>query len=161
MVSSESTNSWNRDIPLLVRRGGRDSKKMPRSLLIGADGGRSPRKPDRAQPSRKSRRSHRNVTCERPPRLRRLGGLRRNFLDAAATPPHEEGTTLAHLVAASPRCVSVSLWFPTAIDGVPQGFEASTRGFSHTESAPIRSGRRSNRYRKENRMQGGDRLAFV
>jgi len=35
---------------------------MPRSLLVGADGGRSPRKPDRAQPSRKSRRSHRNVT---------------------------------------------------------------------------------------------------
>src|SRR5215475_13396510 len=32
--------------------------------------------------------------CERPPRLRREGGLRRNFLDAAATPPHEEGTTL-------------------------------------------------------------------
>jgi hypothetical protein len=40
-------------IPLLVRRGGRDIKKMMRSLLIGADGGRSPRKPGRAQPSRK------------------------------------------------------------------------------------------------------------
>src|SRR5262245_59176403 len=53
MVSSESTNSWNRDIPLLVRRGGRDSKKMPRSPLIGADGGRSPRMPDRAQLSTK------------------------------------------------------------------------------------------------------------
>src|SRR5262245_32104209 len=26
---------------------------MPRSLLVGADGGRSPRKPDRAKPSRK------------------------------------------------------------------------------------------------------------
>ena len=36
-----------------MRRGGRDIKKMPRSLLVGADGGRSPRKPDRAQPSTK------------------------------------------------------------------------------------------------------------
>jgi hypothetical protein len=45
------------------------------------------------------------------------------------TRPHEEGSTLAHLAAASPRRVSVSLWFLTAIDGVPQGFEASTRGF--------------------------------
>jgi len=34
---------------------------MPRSLLVGADGGRSPRKPDRAQPSRKSGRSCRNL----------------------------------------------------------------------------------------------------
>jgi mono/diheme cytochrome c family protein len=52
-------------IPLLVRRGGRDSGR----------GGRS------------------RVTCrfERPPRLRRFGGLRRLFLYAAATPPHEEG----------------------------------------------------------------------
>ena len=42
-----------RRIPLLVRRGGRESKKMPRSLLRGAAGGRRPRKPARAQPSRK------------------------------------------------------------------------------------------------------------
>src|SRR5262249_9636146 len=33
----------------------------------------------------------RNMACERPPRLRRQGGLRRLFVDAAATPPHEEG----------------------------------------------------------------------
>jgi len=45
-----------------------------------------------------------NSACERPllmlravalalrARLRRLGGLRRLFIDAAATPPHEEGT---------------------------------------------------------------------
>jgi hypothetical protein len=44
---------WGELVPLLVRKGGRDIKKMPRSLLVGADGGRSPRKPDRAQPSRK------------------------------------------------------------------------------------------------------------
>ena len=31
------------------------------------------------------------MTCEPPPRLRRHGGLRRIFLNAAATPPHEEG----------------------------------------------------------------------
>jgi ABC-type nitrate/sulfonate/bicarbonate transport system substrate-binding protein len=49
MVGNETTNSWNGSIPL-VRRGGRDIKKMPRSLLIGAAGGQSPRKPDRAQP---------------------------------------------------------------------------------------------------------------
>src|SRR5689334_10217484 len=53
MVSNGSKNSSDRDIPLCVRRGGRDYKKMPRSLLRGADGGRSPRKPARAQPSTK------------------------------------------------------------------------------------------------------------
>ena len=42
MVSNGSMNSSDRDIPLLVRRGGRE-----------ADGGRSPRKPARAQPSTK------------------------------------------------------------------------------------------------------------
>jgi hypothetical protein len=36
-------------------------------------------------------RSQASYRCERPPRLRHLGGLRRNFPDAAATPPHEEG----------------------------------------------------------------------
>src|SRR5215468_579877 len=33
-----------------------------------------------------------------------------HFLYVASTHPHEEGTTVAHLVAASPLCVSVSLW---------------------------------------------------
>jgi polyvinyl alcohol dehydrogenase (cytochrome) len=52
-------------IPLLVRRGGRDSGRGGRSRVT--------------------------FRFERPPRLRRFGGLRRLFLYAAATPPHEEG----------------------------------------------------------------------
>src|SRR6266446_7983166 len=38
-------------IPLLVRRGGCGINKKSRSHRSAADGGRSPRKPDRAQPS--------------------------------------------------------------------------------------------------------------
>ena len=51
--------------PLLVRRGGRAIKKKS-PFRIGADGGRSPRKPDRAQPSRKVV-AHRNMTCSDHP----------------------------------------------------------------------------------------------
>src|SRR5262249_15978754 len=36
-VPKSKTTAGGRS-PLLVRRGGRDSKKMPRSLLVGADG---------------------------------------------------------------------------------------------------------------------------
>src|SRR6266850_2104562 len=32
-----------------------------------------------------------NMVCERPPRLRRFGGLRRLFVNAAATPPLQGG----------------------------------------------------------------------
>jgi hypothetical protein len=46
----------SRDIPLLVRRGGRDTKKMPRSIRIGADGVVA----------------HINSARERPPRPRCL-----------------------------------------------------------------------------------------
>src|SRR5215510_7180244 len=49
----------------IVRRGGRDSGRGGRSRVTSR--------------------------FERPSRLRRFGGLRRLFLYAAATPPHEEG----------------------------------------------------------------------
>src|SRR5262245_58160282 len=94
-VTDASRAELGSAIPLLTRRGGRDIKKMTRSLLIGADGGPSPRKPDRAQPSRKVVAHTGTLTCERPPRLRHYSGLRRNFLHAAATPPHEEGNKRA------------------------------------------------------------------
>src|SRR5262249_32512129 len=38
MVGYEAKRYGSRGIPLLVRRGGRDMKKMLRSLLVGADG---------------------------------------------------------------------------------------------------------------------------
>src|SRR6266404_8177209 len=52
----------------LPEEGGCASKKMSRSLRSGADGGRSPRKPDRAQPSR-------NVVAHKPclERIRKYG----------------------------------------------------------------------------------------
>src|SRR5712671_5555555 len=61
-----------------------------RSHRSAADGGRSPRKPDRAQPSIKSRQpqdtfqnAFGNIACERPPRPRLFGTG--PFLYGAAT----------------------------------------------------------------------------
>src|SRR5437660_1108214 len=66
--------------PSLQRRGGCGINKKSRSHRSAADGGRSPRKPDRAQPSTEAvahtqmfQNAFRNVTCERPPRPRRFG----------------------------------------------------------------------------------------
>jgi hypothetical protein len=69
-------------IPLLLRRGGRATKKMV-PFRKGADG----------VVARESRFAVRFETFarERPPRLRRIRRLRDFFIDAAATPPHEEG----------------------------------------------------------------------
>src|SRR2546430_15429688 len=71
-----------RAIPLLVRRRGRDTKKMSRSLLCAE------RKRDSAQPQLMERTgwsltSH--VACERPPRLRGIRWLR-DFLLTAQPP---------------------------------------------------------------------------
>src|SRR5215475_783062 len=60
-------------------------KNAAKPPLFGADGGWSPRKPDRAQPSRKVVAHTGTLTCERPPRLRRLRRLRGIFL--MAQPP--------------------------------------------------------------------------
>jgi hypothetical protein len=49
---------------------------MSRSVLVGADGVGAHTE---------------TLACERPPRLRHEGGLRKNFVDAAASPPLEEG----------------------------------------------------------------------
>src|SRR5437016_5172343 len=72
------------------------SIKKSRSHRSAADGGRSPRKPDRAQPSIKSRQpqdtfqnAFRNIACERPPRPRLFGTG--PFLYGAATPPWQGG----------------------------------------------------------------------
>ena len=81
-------------IPLLVRRGGRDIKKMLRSLLNGADG----------VVAHKSGVGMRfEMACERPPRLRGIRWLRAFLL--TAQPPlltrrgicHRNYRTLAHL----------------------------------------------------------------
>jgi len=66
------------EIPLLVRRGGRDIKKMTRSLLIGADGVVT---------------QETTSTSDHP--VCAAAEASRFFLSGAATPPHEEGN-LAH-----------------------------------------------------------------
>src|SRR5262249_53016944 len=58
--------SWLGDIPLLVRRRGRDIKKKSRTSFEGADGV--------VNHKLCSSTVFRNMTCERPPRLRRFGG---------------------------------------------------------------------------------------
>ena len=85
----------------LVRRGGCGINKKSRSHRSAADGGRSPRKPDRAQPSTKIvahtqmfQNAIRNVTRERPPRPRLFGTG--PFFGGAATPPLQGGE-YAHL----------------------------------------------------------------
>src|SRR5215475_3552743 len=80
--------------PLLVRRGGCAIKKKMRSHL---------------SPRRRAGRSHRNLAREGPPRPLQQGGCCDIFLYVAATPPHEEGTTLAHLFAAITALLSLSL----------------------------------------------------
>jgi hypothetical protein len=66
-------NQIGRHIPLLVRRGGRDIKKMPASLLCAK------RKRVSAQPQVMERTGWsltlQCIRCERPPRLRRFGGF--------------------------------------------------------------------------------------
>ena len=73
---------WTSRIPLLVRRGGRDIKKMPRSFLVWSGRGC---------------RSHRNLACERPLRLRELRCLRVFFLIAQPPLLPRRGITLAIL----------------------------------------------------------------
>src|SRR2546430_11931936 len=87
-------------IPLLVRRGDCGINKKSRSHRSAADRGRSPRKPDRAQPSTEAvahtqmlQNAFRNVTRERPPRPRLFGTG--PFFDGAATPPLQGGNMLA------------------------------------------------------------------
>jgi hypothetical protein len=77
-LSREAALCWFALIPLLVRRGGRDIKKMLRSLLNGADGV-------------VAYTSCFKMACERPPRLRGIRWLRAFFINRAASPPHEEG----------------------------------------------------------------------
>src|SRR3989442_8246361 len=80
-------------LPSSQRRGGCASKKMSRSLRSGADGGRSPRKPDRAQPSRKGGRSqavfrtHSEIWLVSDHPLPSSKEASRYFLYVAATPP--------------------------------------------------------------------------
>jgi hypothetical protein len=70
-----------------VRRGGRDIKKMPRSLLRGAAG----------VVGHESR-----VGVSDHPACGAKVGFAENFLNAAATPPHEEGISLAQTSALYP-----------------------------------------------------------
>ncbi len=81
--------------PLLVRRGRlRHQENFGEAHLSAADGV-------------VAHKSHFGVT-DHPVRSNKEPS--RHFLYVAATPPHEEKTTVAHLVADSPLCVSVSLW---------------------------------------------------
>src|SRR2546425_11118297 len=75
-MSKESPNCSRGRIPLLVRRGGRASKKMV-PFRKGADG----------VVARESRFAVRFETfaCERPPRLREIRWLRDFFIERAAT----------------------------------------------------------------------------
>src|SRR5262249_23266679 len=65
------------------------SRKMPRSLLDRADRRRSPRKPDRAKPSRKVVAYGTCLVSDHPVCAAKVAS--RNFLTGAATPPHEGG----------------------------------------------------------------------
>ena len=78
-IAQRSRNRTGERNPLLVRRGGRDIKKMPRSHLVGADG---------------------VVAHTETPLVSDHPGCAASvashlFLTGAATPPHEEGITLA------------------------------------------------------------------
>src|SRR5258705_13693858 len=88
-----SLSFWAGVFPSSQRRGGWATKKMSRSLRSGADGGRSPRKPDRAQQSRKGGRSqavfrtHSEIWLASDHPVRSSKEASRYFLDVASTPP--------------------------------------------------------------------------
>src|SRR5437016_5830033 len=96
-MSAGNSASAGEHIPLLCKGGGGCGiNKKSRSHRSAADRGRSPRKPDRAQPSTEAvahtqmfQNAFRNVTCERPPRPRLFGTG--PFFDGAATPPLQGG----------------------------------------------------------------------
>src|SRR5262245_11819726 len=99
---------------------------MPRSVLIWSGRGG---------------RSRRRLSCERPPRLRRQGGIRRNFLDAAATPLKELDVMRVLPQLSSPFVLRTFLVSGNVV--VDYAFQVSQRRFRQKAAESSRGDKRS------------------